>query len=160
MTVTPLTLTTDQVAQFADLPLSTLHTWVRTHRVQPSVARSRGRRRPLLWSARDAVGVRALARLRRAGVSGQQLRRVAAYVRDTFDTELQQATLVCSSSDLWYVDQAGTHTAVLRNLGQLSLVGEGQTFAEVADTVSDTGVLVVLPVGQWHQQATQLAQAV
>lgn len=69
-------LTTEAVARVAGVNLFTLHSWVKSGRVTPSIAGRRGRRNPLLWSVHDAVQVRTIADLRRAGVSAQKLRKV------------------------------------------------------------------------------------
>lgn len=159
-----LTLTTAQVASFARIPEPTLHTWVRTGRVTPSVAAPRGRRFPLLWSLRDAIGVRTIARLRRAGVSGQQLRAVADYLRDVADVDLQSATLVLVDGELYHVDQAGTPTATLRATGQVAMVGSGMTGGDLlaritagGDVDDDGDGVLTLPVGRWHDVAERLA---
>jgi DNA-binding transcriptional MerR regulator len=71
----PLTL--PQVAQTAGVEYATLHSWVKRGLVSASLQTSAGTGTPNLFSRRDALTVRILADLRKAGVDLQHLERVA-----------------------------------------------------------------------------------
>lgn len=67
----PLTLTTEQVALFAQAggsypSVRTVSLWAKKGLLLPSIAGPRGRRHDVAWSPEDAVCVRSLARLREA----------------------------------------------------------------------------------------------
>lgn len=111
-------LTTAEVARLAGLSVFTLHSWVRSGRVSPSVAGPRGKLQPLWWSVTDAVEVRTVAELRRTGISGQRLRRV-------HDTLVDRGASFASSR-LLVVDDT------------VVLVG-ADGVAEVVDTHESTG---------------------
>lgn len=76
----PLTL--PEVAALASVQYRTLHAWVRRGFVEPSIQASSGSGSPNLFTRRDALNVRILADLRRAGVSLATLDRTAAKLKD------------------------------------------------------------------------------
>lgn len=144
-------LTTEQVARLAGIPAPTLHRWVQTGRITPSIAGRRGRRRPLLWSVRDAVAVRCIARLRRDGLSGQELRRIQSELVELGDT-FAGCTVVAVPGEAYHVAADGTVTALLDSPGQMALTAAEVLAAAVAPDA-------VLPVGRWQAEALEEAHA-
>lgn len=151
MTADTLALTTAEVARLAGLSVFTLHSWVRSGRVAPSVAGPRGKLQPLLWSVTDAVEVRTVAELRRAGVSGQRLRRV----QDTLvarGASFASARLVVADGAVVFVDDTGVAEVVDDTPGQTILPTGELEFTDAATTV------LVVRLDRIHRSATALAR--
>jgi DNA-binding transcriptional MerR regulator len=75
----PLTL--PQLASAANVEYRTLHTWLKRGLIEPSIQTSTGTGRPNLFSEEDALRVRILADLRRAGVDLDVLQAAADGLR-------------------------------------------------------------------------------
>lgn len=106
-------LTTQRVSLLADVPVSTLHYWVKVGLVAPELLGPAGKRSPLLWSARDLVVVRAIKALREAGCPLQQVRQVQSHVRRAWNRDLANLVLYWEG-DVIAVDEYGN---VLQLLG-------------------------------------------
>ena len=72
---------TPQVAALSGVNPNTLHYWVKSNFVTPSIAKARGTGTRRLWSFRDLVALRVAAELRAAGISLQGLRRVVRHLQ-------------------------------------------------------------------------------
>lgn len=141
-------LTTDDVARLAGMKLQTLHSWVKSGRVVPSIAGPRGRRQPLLWSIRDAVEVRTLADLRRAGVSGQRLRKVQEALARQGES-FASCRLLVADDAVHLVHPDGTAEA---------LAQPGQTVLPEAEVTEAATTLLVVRLDRLHNEAGALAR--
>ena len=144
-------LTTAQVASLAGIPAPTLHRWVQSGRIAPTIAGRRGRRYSLLWSVGDAVAVRCMARLRSEGLSGQKLRKVQEALLALGD-DFAGCTVFLVWPEVFHIAADGTVTALLEAPGQTAL-----TAAELL--AGAQGDAAVLPVSRWQAEALEEAHA-
>lgn len=129
-------LTTAEVARLAGLSVFTVHSWVRSGRVAPSIAGPRGKLQPLLWSVADAVEVRTVAELRRTGVSGQRLRRVQDRLAER-GASFASARLLVVDDVVVLVDSDGVAEVVDEHeaSGQTTLATTEHEFTDTATTL-------------------------
>lgn len=130
-------LDTARVALLANVNRSTLDYWIRTGLVEPTLRPLPGRRRTRLWTIEDAVVVRALAVLRRAGCPLQQIREAKDAVERDLGRLGADATLIWNGSELVRIDHEGNVESLLRYPGQQLF----RTFA--------------LPVGIWGEESSR-----
>jgi DNA-binding transcriptional MerR regulator len=130
-------LDTAKVCDLAKVKPSTLDYWVRTKLVVPTLRKSPGKRRTRLWTIEDAIVVRAIAELRKAGCSLQILKKARAQL----DPELQglsaNSTLFWTGSDLIEVRPDGYAQSLVKKPFQ-------QVF-----------LLMAMPLGGWHAETTK-----
>ncbi len=93
-----------------------------------------GRRRTRLWTIKEAIGVRAVAVLRKAGCSLQQIRAAQAAIDRDPALRDTNATLVWNGTQVLVVHEDGAVESLLRYPGQL-------VFRAVA-----------LPIGLWSEE--------
>jgi len=126
-------LETPVVARLAGVPPATLHYWARTGLVEASVRGSSGPRRPMLWSVRDAVVVRAVKALRDAGAPLQRVRAAKRELERGWGEALGKAMLLWDGADVLRLGTWGELESVVKRPGQ-SVIR-----------------LVALPVGAWRE---------
>lgn len=129
-------LATVDVCRLANVNRSTLDYWVRTGLVTPSLRTDPGRRRTRLWTVRDAVVVRAVAALRDAGCSLQQVRRATAQVETDWGGIRADTTLLWTGGDVVRIGPDGEMESLLRLPRQQVLR------------------FVALPLGWWQAEAS------
>lgn len=137
-------LETQQVARLASMAHGTLDYWARTRMVRPSVrGPGSGRRRPMLWSVRDAVIVRAIKALRDAGAPLQRVRRAQKVLEERWGEAIgADAVLIWDGGDLLKLGTRGELVSLVK--------APGQNVIRV----------VALPIGDWRAEAEREAYIV
>lgn len=133
-------LETARVCDIAGVKPSTLDYWVRTGLVTPSLRDEPGHRRTRLWRVQDAVVVRTVRELRRAGCPLQTIRRAQALLAREWRTLASDSTLIWSGGELYEISPEGRVEALVKHPFQ-------QAFA-----------LVALPLGVFRAETEKVVQ--
>jgi DNA-binding transcriptional MerR regulator len=133
-------LETARVCRLADVKPSTLDYWVRTGLVVPTLRDEPGHRRTRLWSVRDAVIVRTVRELRKAGCPLQTIRRAQHQLASQWKVLGPESTLIWSDGELYDISPEGRVEALVKHPFQ-------QAFA-----------LVALPLGLFRDEAKKVVQ--
>lgn len=84
--------------------------WVNTHVIKPSLPKHGKDRR---WSFRDLVALRTIGQLRDAGITLQEIRRVATILAE-FEQDFSNSYLLVNGGDVMIVDARGLVSALKR----------------------------------------------
>src|SRR5689334_11256411 len=94
---------TEQVCRLTGLSEDQIRSWARTEFYVPEVRNTRGRSFGRLYSFRDVVGLRALARLRlEHHVSLQELRRVGKWLGERFHDPWSSLTFYVANRHVYF----------------------------------------------------------
>lgn len=125
-------LDTAAVCRLADVNPSTLDYWVRTKLVIPTLRTDPGKRRTRLWTVQDAIVVRTITGLRKAGCSLPNVRKARAQLEAEWDGLTTDSTLFWTGSDVVLIRPEGEAESLVKRPFQ-------QIFR-----------LIALPVGGWQ----------
>lgn len=106
--------TASESSSLTGVPVSTLHYWVRTGLVEPSVSMVR----PVLFDFLDLRDLRVIDRLRRQGTATRAIRRAVNWLRDEADVEhIVRATLYSADGEVVWVPDDTPEARVLASAG-------------------------------------------
>jgi DNA-binding transcriptional MerR regulator len=128
-------LDTRAVCGLADVPDSTLDYWVRTRLITPSLRTDPGRRRTRLWTIEDAIVVRTIAQLRKAGCSLQNLKKAKAQLDPKLGGLSAKSTLFWTGNDV------------------IEIRPDGDAQSLVKEPFQQVFLLMALPIGGWQEEA-------
>lgn len=113
---------TAEVVAICGVKLPTLHYWVRSGLIRASVYDPPDRHQGVgrIWSFRDLIAVRTVARLREAGVSLQGIRRAVEALREDGGAPdaLARSRLVTDGNDVYLVADERRLISLLKQPGQ------------------------------------------
>lgn len=116
---------TKVASRVSGVPMPTLHSWVHSGFIAPSIMGAAGTGIVRVWSFRDLVALRTARRLRDAGVSLQSLRKAVAALRGFGIDGLASARLVISGEDVLLAhgdaELGAQLTSLLRHPGQRAM---------------------------------------
>ena len=132
--------TTKQVAVFTRLTSRQLNYFDTTGLLTPSVQPAQGRGTYRLYSFRDVVALRLVAKLRHQGVSLQAIRKAVDYLRAMEQTALPASILAINGDDVALVDRNQLAVSLLKKPGQLCfLIDVGGITHEVEEAIRSVG---------------------
>ncbi|MCL5012888.1 MAG: MerR family transcriptional regulator [Firmicutes bacterium] len=133
--------TTKQVMSFTDLTSRQLNYFDTTGLLSPSVKRAHGRGTSRLYSFRDVVALRLIAKLRRQGISLQAVRKAVNYLHTMKEqTTLSASVLAVNGNDVVLVERDQLVVSLLKQPGQLCfLIDLGGITREVEDAIRAVG---------------------
>ncbi len=137
MTKHDIGIPTRTISNVTGIRMETLHYWVRTGLITPSVRGRSGRRVSMLWSISDLVQLRTFARLRADGCSLQLIRKAFRVITKEWNTLVESTVLTYSDGDVFALTDTGDLASVLTRPGQT--------------------VLQIMPVGAWKAEAETIA---
>lgn len=111
--------TSQQAALFSDLSLRQLNYFDSTHLLSPSVQPAGGRGTRRLYSFRDVVSLRIIAKLRNQGISIQTIRRALTCLHAISQEELSAVVITVTGEDVALVEPDQLAVSLLKQPGQL-----------------------------------------
>ena len=135
-----LGFTTKQVMSFTGLTSRQLNYFDTTGLLSPSVQPAHGRGTSRLYSFRDVVVLRLIAKLRRQGISLQTVRKAVDYLHTMEQTTLSDSVLAINGEDVVMVERDQLAVSLLKQPGQLCfLIDVGGITREVEDAIRAIG---------------------
>ena len=132
--------TTKQVMSFTDLTSRQLNYFDTTGLLTPSVQPAQGRGTSRLYSFRDVVALRLIAKLRGQGISLQSVRRAVNYLHTMKQIALSASVLAFNGDDVVLVDRNQLAISLLQHPGQLCiLIDVGGITHEVEEAIRAVG---------------------
>lgn len=128
--------TTKQVAVFSHLTLRQLNYFDSTGLLSPSIQSAQGRGTYRLYSFRDVVALRLIAKLRKQGISLQAVRKAVDYLHVVEQTALSDGVLAINGEDVVLVERDQLAVSLLKQPGQLCfLIDMGGIMHEVEEAI-------------------------
>ncbi len=132
--------TTKQVGMLTGLTFRQLNYFDNNSVLSPSVQPAQGRGTYRLYSFRDLVGLRMIAKLRHQGISLQAIRKAVTYLEKLETSQWSACVLALQGDDVVWVTPDQSAVSLLRHPGQLCfLIDVGRIKAEVESAIQAVG---------------------
>ena len=132
--------TTQQAARFSQLTLRQVNYFDTTKLLSPSMQIAKGKGSRRLYSFRDVVALRLIAKLRSQGLSLQSVRKAIAYLRNLGQDDLSRVVFAINGDDVVLVEPDRLAVSLVEQPGQLCfLIGIGGITQEVEAAIRQVG---------------------